>query len=182
MKKLIVILAVVGLLASTCCGEEKLYVKPNTENFRLEPNGVIIGQLFQNTKVKVVEQKGEWKKIQVEGWIWAPSLSSSPAMAVKPLEKSVEVKKSGLIAYKILREWSGGIEVLVDEKTTKAQIMELAKNLAKKYKTIQIFDLREAYLNRDNPNYSSAKYNKHWLVSKWPGDASPQWVAIGRNY
>lgn len=51
-----------------------MYIKEASENFRLSPNGSVITQLPQATKVTVLGQQGSWVAVQVVGWIWRPSL------------------------------------------------------------------------------------------------------------
>ncbi len=52
-----------------------LYVRDKTGNLRDTPKGTKINQLLQKTKVKVVEKKGDWIKVTVEGWIEEKSLT-----------------------------------------------------------------------------------------------------------
>ena len=54
-------------------------VKAVRENFRLSPNGTKIGELIQGAQLKVLEDRGAWLRVQVEGWIWKESTSPSPA-------------------------------------------------------------------------------------------------------
>ena len=51
-----------------------LYIKETSENLRASPNGTVITQLPQATKVTVLGQQGKWVAVQVVGWIWQPSL------------------------------------------------------------------------------------------------------------
>ena len=55
--------------------DQYLYVRDKTGNLRETPNGKKINQLLQKTKVKVVEEKGDWAKVTVEGWIEVKSLT-----------------------------------------------------------------------------------------------------------
>ena len=50
-------------------------VKAVRENLRLSPNGTKIGELIQGAELKVLEDRGAWLKVQVEGWIWKESTS-----------------------------------------------------------------------------------------------------------
>ncbi len=52
-----------------------LYVRDKIGDLRETPNGQKINQLLQKTKVKVVEEKGDWAKVTVEGWIKVKSLT-----------------------------------------------------------------------------------------------------------
>lgn len=103
-------------------------------------------------------------------------------------------EKPNLIKYQVLREWKPkngiGMELLVNENATKEEIMKLAKHLRKNYESlsflsIDIFDSREAWENRENLNYPEEEYSKHWLVNmvrnKNTGYDEIKWVAIGRE-
>jgi len=52
-------------------------VKAVRENLRLSPNGTKIGELIQGAQLKVLEDRGAWLRVQVEGWIWKESTSLS---------------------------------------------------------------------------------------------------------
>lgn len=52
-------------------------VRAVRENFRLSPNGTKIGELIQGAELKVLEDRGAWIKVQVEGWLWKDSTSLS---------------------------------------------------------------------------------------------------------
>lgn len=47
------------------------------ENFRREPNGVILGRLASGTPVRLLERSGNWVQADVEGWMWLASLQAS---------------------------------------------------------------------------------------------------------
>jgi len=82
-----------------------------------------------------------------------------------------------IIKYEILRKWTPGrdgtgMEILVSPTNTKEEVLTLAKYLRDQYVksgfvTIHIFDLKEAWENRYNDNYSQVKYFKHYLVAIW---------------
>ncbi len=110
--------------------------------------------------------------------------------------KAPEEAKQLYIPYETLRQWtvpSGGIgmEILVSEKATKERVLALARHLRSKYLSegfilIQVFDSKEAYLNRDNPSYPEKKYFKHFLVdlvrNPKTGYDEITWVAEGRDH
>lgn len=52
-------------------------VRAVRENFRLSPNGTKIGELIQGAELRILEDRGAWIKVQVEGWIWKDSTSAS---------------------------------------------------------------------------------------------------------
>jgi len=94
------------------------------------------------------------------------------------------------ISYETLRQWKigrggTGIEVLVSESATKAEVMALARSLEERYRktgglqVLFIFDSREAWANRDNDKYPQDKYFKHFLVAKTLDEI--KWVAEGRE-
>jgi hypothetical protein len=47
------------------------------ENFRLEPMGKRLATVNRGTRVQVRGSQGRWRQVTLEGWIWAPSVSSS---------------------------------------------------------------------------------------------------------
>lgn len=83
------------------------------------------------------------------------------------------------IQYGVLRQWHPchptksciGMDVCVSPLATKSEVLALAKYFVTIYRpdnefiTIFIFDLKEAWGNRDNENYSQKKYFHHFLVS-----------------
>ena len=87
-----------------------LYVRDKIGNLRETPNGKKINQLLQKTKVKVVEEKGDWTKVTVEGWIEVKSLTDDLSSIVDKKSagngfsyKSVSFK-SGMIGNQALGE------------------------------------------------------------------------------
>ena len=54
-----------------------IYIKGEYVNFRDAPNGNKIGGLNSGTKLDVLEQKGDWVKVSVEGWVYKPLTSNS---------------------------------------------------------------------------------------------------------
>ncbi len=47
-----------------------------TENVRAEPNGTVIAQLYEGTRVRVEAEDGNWSQVTVEGAVWIPSLQA----------------------------------------------------------------------------------------------------------
>lgn len=47
------------------------------ENFRREPNGVILARVAPGTRVEVVSTEGSWTEVELEGWVWLRSLEAS---------------------------------------------------------------------------------------------------------
>jgi len=56
---------------------DELYVKQPTENLRFSPNGSIICQLPQGTRLIAIEEQGNWVAVHLVGYIWKGSLSQS---------------------------------------------------------------------------------------------------------
>jgi len=52
-------------------------VAVDEENFRLEPMGKRLATVNGGTRVQVRGSQGRWRQVTLEGWIWAPSVSSS---------------------------------------------------------------------------------------------------------
>lgn len=82
------------------------------------------------------------------------------------------------------------MEILVSRAATKDEVMRLAENLRDQYRrtgfvVISIFDLKEAWMNRQNEKYPQANYWKHYLVQVFSPPLSGQdeikWVAEGRE-
>jgi hypothetical protein len=104
--------------------------------------------------------------------------------------------KQNIITYETLRQWTipaGGVgmQILVSDEATKDEVLSLAKHLRsnsspKNFFILHIFDLEEAFLNRDNPDYSDEKYFKHFLVSAVrnpkTGYNKINWMAEGRDH
>ena len=53
-----------------------IFVRIAKEKIRESPNGKHAGELVQGTKLNVIEQQGDWIKVQYEGWIWAKSTTT----------------------------------------------------------------------------------------------------------
>jgi len=46
------------------------------ENFRLEPQGQVLGRLASGSSVTIVRRDGNWLEVDVSGWIWERSMQS----------------------------------------------------------------------------------------------------------
>ncbi|MBD3385299.1 SH3 domain-containing protein [candidate division KSB1 bacterium] len=51
------------------------YVGIAEENLRAAPQGKKIGSVLQGQQLVVLEESGNWARVQLTGWIWKPSLS-----------------------------------------------------------------------------------------------------------
>lgn len=49
-------------------------VNVDKENLRKAPKGQKMGELLKNTELEIIEQKDNWTKVRVTGWIWTPSI------------------------------------------------------------------------------------------------------------
>jgi hypothetical protein len=47
------------------------------DNFRREPNGVILGRLGSGAPLRVVGRESNWMQVDVEGWVWLASLQAA---------------------------------------------------------------------------------------------------------
>lgn len=56
---------------------KKYVIKVQSENFRSSPSGDIIGKLNAGAPLNVLKEEGNWVKVQVEGYIWKPSITSN---------------------------------------------------------------------------------------------------------
>ena len=52
-------------------------VSADQENLRLEPQGTRLASVMQGTEMTVLEEQGQWRRVRLEGWIWAPSVRST---------------------------------------------------------------------------------------------------------
>jgi hypothetical protein len=44
------------------------------ENFRAAPEGVVVAELLEGTRLFLGETRGRWREATLEAWIWAPSV------------------------------------------------------------------------------------------------------------
>lgn len=65
-----------GHLPTTGQAQEPLQVLLE-ENFRREPNGVILGRLSPGSPLRVLATEGNWTQVELEGWVWLASLEAS---------------------------------------------------------------------------------------------------------
>ena len=77
MKYIGFLLILLVLVSTNVFGQSaEYYVSPKKEKLHAGPNGDRIGELVSGTKVKVLEKKENWVKIQCTGWIWEKSLTN----------------------------------------------------------------------------------------------------------
>jgi hypothetical protein len=71
----LLVLTVYGMSLAQPRGITKWISVPE-ENLRSAPSGKKIGSLLQNTEIVMIDEKDNWAKVQITGWIWKPSISS----------------------------------------------------------------------------------------------------------
>lgn len=54
-------------------GAQSAVVAVERENFRADPNGVVLAELFEGTALVPGAQDGRWREATLEAWIWAAS-------------------------------------------------------------------------------------------------------------
>jgi hypothetical protein len=50
-------------------------VNVSQENFRREPNGAPLATVLQGTEFSILAEQGPWVEVELQGWIWAPSVT-----------------------------------------------------------------------------------------------------------
>lgn len=65
------------LVATTAAGAQERAVLRSEENFRREPNGVVLARLSPETSLRVLGTQGNWTQVEVEGWVWLRSVQVS---------------------------------------------------------------------------------------------------------
>jgi hypothetical protein len=67
------------------------------ENFRREPNGVVLAYLHPGTALRVLGVQGDWTEVELEGWVWLRSVQESddPSMDLVVSEVEGENLRSG---------------------------------------------------------------------------------------
>ncbi len=52
-------------------------VQAARENFRREPNGTELATVLRGTQLSVIAERGAWAEVELEGFIWAPSVAET---------------------------------------------------------------------------------------------------------
>ncbi|TSA25071.1 SH3 domain-containing protein [bacterium] len=97
MKKTLLVL-IISLMYTSILYSAQIYIKGEYVNFRDAPNGNKIGVLNSGIKLDVLEQKGDWVKVRVEGWVYKPLTSNSNSGINKP--KSISKSEPDIKWYK----------------------------------------------------------------------------------
>lgn len=84
------------MAAAPGSGQERAVVRAE-ENFRREPNGVVLARLAPGTSLRVLGSEGNWTQVEVEGWVWLRSLqvSDDPSFDLVVVEDEGENLRSG---------------------------------------------------------------------------------------
>ncbi|MDZ7260876.1 MAG: peptidylprolyl isomerase [candidate division KSB1 bacterium] len=71
--------------------DSRMWVKVNSENLRLTPNGEILGQLTKGTELEVLEKQGKWVRVQLTGWMWEASLTADKDEILGPRYRALHI-------------------------------------------------------------------------------------------
>lgn len=72
------LLILIGFLVpSTLAAQSVATVSADQENLRQDPQGTRLASVMQGTEMTVLEGQGQWRRVRLEGWIWAPSVGST---------------------------------------------------------------------------------------------------------
>ncbi len=74
---LISVLLVASLWPAASQAQATGRVRVAQENFRKEPNGTQLATVLQGTEFPVLAERGSWAQVQLQGWIWAPSVAQT---------------------------------------------------------------------------------------------------------
>ena len=74
------------ILGAIFAAEGVFYVRTQRESLKTSPDGENIGQLLQKAEIKVIEEKGDWVKVGVTGWIPKSSITGDLA-SIKDVHK-----------------------------------------------------------------------------------------------
>jgi len=77
------------------------------ENFRREPNGLVLARLYPGASVRVLDTRDNWTQVEVGGWVWMPSLqvSNDPDMTLVVAAsggENLRVEPSGAIVGRLV--------------------------------------------------------------------------------
>ncbi|MFH1860887.1 MAG: FxLYD domain-containing protein [bacterium] len=63
--------------------DKPVYIKAEKEMLRQSPDGGRIGEILQSSKVKLMEEQGDWVMVEVSGWVKKSSITTNPDEIVK---------------------------------------------------------------------------------------------------
>lgn len=73
----LVLLLALLFAASVPAAGQTVEVSVEEENFRQEPMGKRLATVNRGTRLEVVGSQGRWRRVTLEGWIWAPSVAAT---------------------------------------------------------------------------------------------------------
>jgi hypothetical protein len=101
------------LVSSLLLGAEGVHAQDSArlraeENFRRTPNGEVIARLNGGVPMQIVERRGDWLQVDLEGWMWIRSLQVSTDAALtlvvsEPEGENLRVAPSGAILGRLVR-------------------------------------------------------------------------------
>ena len=65
------------LLVSTSNAVAQAGLVTTEENFRAEPNGVLLGQVRAGVSVEILTEAADWLQLELTGWVWTRSLQAT---------------------------------------------------------------------------------------------------------
>lgn len=74
---LVLAVSLVLALPQAATAQEIARVTVSEENFRREPSGTQLATVLRGTEFPIVAEQGPWVEVELEGWIWAPSITST---------------------------------------------------------------------------------------------------------
>ena len=115
--------ATLGLGTTDLSGARALEVEKPAENIRSSPDGEQIGTLVKGVEVEELDRQGKWVRIQVDGWIWGPSLrgfedDGEPAMVSAPQrdDASAGSEREQRTARPALHKHASRVRAIIDDK------------------------------------------------------------------
>lgn len=108
MNRTVVFLLMWAIALSSFAQTRKVYVGVQEENLRDAPKGQKIGALLQGTEMIVLYEQDNWLKVQVTGWIWKPSTSTTPTKPLGEFHALHILVKTRAEAEQILAELKAG--------------------------------------------------------------------------
>jgi hypothetical protein len=72
-----VLLLVALILPADTGAQSTARVRAAEENFRRDPNGSQLATVLRGAEFPVIMEQGDWVQVELQGWIWAPSVSQT---------------------------------------------------------------------------------------------------------
>jgi hypothetical protein len=100
-------------LAPAMASAQNAIVGVEEENFRAAPNGVILAELLEGTRLVLGDAEGRWREATLEAWIWAPSVRADPRadlavsaqdgenLRATPNGRRVGRARTGMLLYRV---------------------------------------------------------------------------------